>query len=118
MIALSVAEAEHYAFAKGAAMVLGLQSSLQETGFELEAAVDVKSSTAKSLGYHFGVDRTKHMSTRWLWTQEFAQRGNLMTFKVNGKTILSDVLTKAIGRPTLDAHTTRIGTVSIGEARE
>ena len=109
LIALSVGEAEFYALVLGAAILLSLQSLLADLGLSFETQIRADSTTAKAITDRTGVNRTKHIQTRWLWTQERIQAGDISVAHVRSADNFSDVLTKAMSKVLLDKHVKNMG---------
>ena len=99
---LSVGESEYYALVKGAVVGISVVSMLSELGLEVELLVESDPSTAESLANRIGVQRTKHMQSRYLWVQERVLAGDLTTRHVPTKSNWSDILTKPVSRLELD----------------
>ena len=71
----------------GVALALSVQSLLTDLGLAVDVEGHVDSTTAKSLTDRIGVNSTKHIEIRFLWTQERVQRGDLKVkhVRTNGK---------------------------------
>ena len=70
VIGLSSGENEYYALSAGACTGLGVQSFLADWGVTARVQVASDSSAARTFAARRGVGKTKHIQTRYLWTQE------------------------------------------------
>ena len=93
-MAMSSAEAEHYALIEGAIRSLGLQSMLRELGLSKEVWLRTDSSAAKGFSSQRGLGRMRHLEVKELWLQEAVCRGRLRLCKVKGDENPADVFTK------------------------
>jgi len=102
IVSLSVGESEFYAVCKGSAVGLSLVSMLAELGIFMKLEILSDSSTARSLSSRLGVGRNKHMQSRYLWVQERVQAKHLSVHAIPTLDNSADLLTKPVGRQTLD----------------
>ena len=65
-ISLSTGESEYYALVRGGSTALGIQSLLQDLGFDLPAVVESDSNLAKGTVSRIGLGKAKHIQTRYL----------------------------------------------------
>ena len=83
LTALSVGEAEFYAVVKGGQVGLAMRSIYQDLGIPVKVEIQSDSSTSHSLTDRLGAgQRTKHIDTRYFWTQERVQDEDLSIMKV------------------------------------
>ena len=92
--ALSVGEAEYYAVVTGCAEGLGLQSLLQDLGWETGVKVWTDSSTAKAVAGRRGLGKLRHVELKFLWVQEVVRSGRIKMGKIPGTENTADHLTK------------------------
>ena len=94
IIAMSSAEAEHYALVEGATRSLGLQSMMRELGLKRVIFLQTDSSAAKSFASHRGLGRMRHIEVKDLWLQEAIYRSRLKVIKIRGDENPADIFTK------------------------
>ena len=105
LTALSVGEAEFYAVVKGSQVGLSLRSIYQGLGIPMKVEIQSDSSTTNSLTDRFGAgQRTKHIDTRYFWTQERVQDGDLSIKKVLTAKNCAHVGTKPVSASVLQQH--------------
>lgn len=93
-VAMSSAEAELYAFTKGAAMTLGIIAMCADLGLELGAKVHSDASATLSIVQRQGLGKLRHVNVQYLWVQERVRNGDLDVAKVWGKENPADLMTK------------------------
>ena len=105
LTALSVGEAEFYAVVKGGQVGFALRSVYQNLGIPMKIERQRDSSTANSLTDRFGAgQRTKHIDTQYLWTQQRVQDGDLRIKKVLTAKNCADDGTKPVSASVLQQH--------------
>ena len=105
LTALSVGEAEFYAVVKGCQVGLSLRSMYQDLGITTKIEIQSEISTANSLSDRLGAgQRTKHIDTRYFWTQERVQDGDLSVKKVPTAKNCADVGTKPVSASVPQQH--------------
>ena len=112
-VGLNVSECEYYALCHGAAHGLGLKAYLMDLGFDLNLTVLSDSSSALAFGSRRGLGKQRHVQTRYLWLQERVAHGHLHIGRVSTHHNMSDILTKACGRETLQRHMKRMGLIPV-----
>ena len=108
-IALSSGESEFYGIVKAATVGLGIKGLMMDMGLSMELRVNTDSSAAKSIASRRGCGKVRHLEVRELWLQDRVAKGELQVKKVRGEDNLADILTKHVGRETLDKHMTSAG---------
>ena len=86
-VALSSAEAQLYAFTKGAAQGLGLMALLANFGITVEVAVHTGASAAIGVVRRAGFGKLRHLNVRYLWLQDQAKNKAIALHKVAGADI-------------------------------
>ena len=87
---------------KGGQVGLSLRSMYQDMGIPMMIEIQSDSSKANSLTDRLGArQRTKHIDTRYFWTQERVQDGDLSIKKVLPAQNCADVGTKPVSAPVL-----------------
>ena len=96
VIATSSAEAELYAAGRGGCEALGVQSYLQDLGWQRDVAIRIDSSATLCLLNRTGLGRAKHIEIQHLWLQEAVKLKRLSCAKVLGHDNPADLMTKAL----------------------
>ena len=107
-ITLSSGEAELGGVVKAASEALGLQSVAEDLGVLLRIALCTASSDAMGICRRAGIGRVRHLAVGQLWIQELVRDEVLDLDKVKGEHNPADLLTKPLGRATLDGHLERL----------
>ena len=94
-IAQSSGEAGYYALVRAAAEGLGMQSVMQDLGWEMRVRLWVDSSAAKSIASRVGLGRVRHLEVKFLWLQQVVRDRRLEIRKVHGADNPANVLTKS-----------------------
>ena len=102
-VALSSAEAELVAAARGSAEGLSMQALQRDLGQECGLRVHLDSSAAIGVACRKGVGKIRHLDTRLLWIQERVQAGEIAILKVAGTENPADLLTKHLGEEALSS---------------
>ena len=105
IIALSAGEAEQYAINKCAAMALGLQSLLNDTGVSLDVKLFTDASTGKSMATRRGLGKVRHISINELWIQAKVAENIIaivLFFKFNPADLMTKYLSKEEIRQIMD----------------
>ena len=110
---LNVGETEYYALVHGAVHGLGMQSYLVDWGMHLGVIIESDSTSAKSFASRQGLDKQRHVQTRYLWVQERIARKEFEIQKVQGEKNVSDILTKATSGSLLEKHLAKLGQVVV-----
>ena len=93
--ALSSGEAEYYALATGCMEALGVQSLMNDMGWNVEVVVVwTDSNVAKSVACRSGLGKMRHVELKYLWVQELVKTGRIMVRKERGEANVADHLTK------------------------
>ena len=79
-----------------------VQAYLRDLGIDLLFVSESDSSTGKTLVCRRGLGRQRHVQTRYLWIQDMVEANSFATKKVPTADNITDILTKAIDRKTLD----------------
>ncbi len=82
---------------------------MMDTGLSTELRVNTDSSAAKSIASRRGCGKVRHLEVRELWLQDRVAKGELQVKKVKGEDNIADILTKRVGRETLDKHVNAAG---------
>ena len=92
-IALSSGEAETYAYAATSggcdAVLLKACLSYLFPGEELAVKLFIDSSACRAILQRQGVGKVRHLSTRWLWMQQFCKRGVFLIHPIGNKSNVS-----------------------------
>ena len=99
-IALSSAEAEHYAMVDGVVRTMGMQAMCKEIGVKGTSGpiiLHADSSSAKSFACRRGLGKARHIQTRCLWLQKAVADRRMSVRKVAGTANPADLLTKLLG---------------------
>jgi hypothetical protein len=107
-ITLSSGEAELGGVVKAASEALGLQSVAGDLGIQLRIALCADSSAAIGICRRAGIGRVRHLAVGQLWIQELVRDAVVDLYKVQGDHNPADMLTKPLGRATLDGHMGRV----------
>ena len=107
-ITLSSGEAELGGVVKAASEALGLQSVAVDLGIQLRIALCADSSAAIGICRRAGIGRVRHLAVGQLWIQELVRDAVVDLYKVQGEQNPADMLTKPLGRATLDGHMGRV----------
>ncbi len=95
---LSSGESEYYAAVRGAAVLLGMRSLLEDlaVGVKVRLRLKTDSSAAQGFASRKGLGRMRHVSTRYLWLQDKVADKTVEICKVGTKEQLADFLTKPV----------------------
>ena len=108
-ITLSSGEAELVAAVKMSTELIGVLQLAEEWGLKLSGQVYVDSSAALGVVKRRGNGKMRHIRIGMLWVQEKSQSGELGYSKVAGEANPADLMTKYLGRKTVDALLERLG---------
>ena len=100
----SSGEAELGGVVKAASEALGLQGVAEDFGLALTISICTDSSAAVGICRRAGIGRVRHLAVGQLWVQELVRDGAVALYKVKGERNPADLLTKPLGRATLDGH--------------
>ena len=111
VIGLNSAESEYYALTqKGGCSGLGLQSLFADWNLKLQLSLNTDSLSAKAVASRRGAGKsTRHTQTRMLWPQARVAAKHLRVVKVATESNPADMLTKALGRSTVEEFCAEIG---------
>ena len=101
---LNGSECEHYGLTHGAVHGLGLRSYMADLGFEMSLEIKSDSSAARAFASRRGLERQRHVQTRYLWLQERVAPGHLSIQKIKTTYNIVDILTMAASRETSERH--------------
>ena len=109
-VSLSSAEAEYYGLCKGSVASLCLKHLLDEWKVDSKLVMKCDSTAAKAIACRTGVGRTKHVQARFMWLQQHTRdgQGQLIIEKVDGTKNSADLMTKILGRPTIEKQLKRM----------
>jgi hypothetical protein len=96
LIALSSGEAEFYGLVSAASESLGDQSLAEDFGIRLNIRIHMDATAGAAIGSRRGLGRVKHLSTVFLWVQEYVTSGKIRLYKVHTSENPADMLTKAV----------------------
>ena len=92
-VGLNVSECEFHDLVHGAAHRLGLQAYARDLGTNLHLIIESDSSSAKAFASRRGLDKQRHVKTRYLWIQDMVAANSLVIKKVPTADDISDFLT-------------------------
>ena len=92
---------------------LGFKHSCETFGINLPWIVESVYSSAKSFARRQGSGKQRHVQTRFLWIQDMIASNSFVIRKLSTASNVSDILTKAIDRKTLDKHLLSTGFVEV-----
>ena len=105
LTALSDGKAEFYAVVTGGQVGLSLRFIYHDLGIPMKIEIQSDSSTANWLTDRLEAgQRTKHVDTRYFWTQERVQDGDVSIKKVPTAKNCADVGTKPVCASVLQQH--------------
>ena len=111
-IALSAGESEYYSVVKGAAVGFALQALLEDWHiYKMAVELESDSTSAKGTTDRMGLGKLRHVRTRYLWVQERVSNAEMVIHKVPTNKNISDMLTKAVSRPSMDKHLATMGQI-------
>ena len=108
-IALSTAEAELGAAARGGAEGIGIQSTLADFGVKVGLRLRSDATAAIGISQRLGLGKVRHLSVADLWLQQKVRDGDLAIEKVDGRHNPSDMMTKPLDGPKIATHLCTIG---------
>ena len=108
-IALSTAEAELGAAARGGAEGIGIQSTLADFGVRVGLRLRSDATAAIGISQRLGLGKVRHLSVADLWLQQKVRDGDLAIEKVDGRHNPSDMMTKPLDGPKIATHLCTIG---------
>ena len=111
--AMSSGEAELYGCVKGSAEGLGVVSAMKDLGEKRMLRVGLDSSAALGIVRRVGLGKLKHVDTKYLWVQHARKQGRLSVFKIDGKLNGANLMTKYMGRETLESDMSHCGLVTL-----
>ena len=101
-LALSSGEAEYAALVKTASCGLGLQSMMLDLGIAAQVKLECDSAAAIGIASRVGLGKLRHLEVHLLWLQELVRDKRVQLHKVDGKSNISDFLTKFCKKEVLD----------------
>ena len=108
-ITLSSGEAELVAAVKMSTELIGIEQLMYEWGMDARCVVYVDSSAALGVVKRKGNGKMRHIRVGMLWIQQKSEDGELTYHKVLGTENPGDLMTKNVGRTTLDKLAAKIG---------
>ena len=111
--AMSSGEAELYGCVKGSAEGLGVVSGMKDLGETRRLNVSLDSSAALGIVRRVGLGKLKHVDTKYLWVQHARKEGRLSVFKIDGKLNGANLMTKYMGKETLETDMENCGLVTL-----
>jgi len=96
LIALSSGEAEFYGLVSAASESLGDRSIIEDFGIHVQIHISMDATAGAAIGSRRGLGRVKHLSTIFLWVQDYVTRGEIKLGKVHTSENPADILTKAV----------------------
>ena len=96
VISLSSGDSEYYSLVSVASEALGHQSVLGDMGISAGCKIHMDATAGTSLGSRRGFGKAKHISTIFLWVQDYVSTGKLRLSKKHTSEMLADVLTKPV----------------------
>ena len=111
-VALSTMEAEYVALAHATKDSLWLRTFVSDLGFPLENPTSILCDNQAAIAYAHDNQfhaRAKHISTRYHFTRDHIQKGDISVQYVPTKDNHADMFTKALPRPSHLFHTSSIG---------
>ena len=104
-VALSSAEAEFTALARGASEAIYMKNVLEELGHHVPAPVLLTDSKAAvDMTKKRVVGRVKHLDRRIFFVRELVDDGKIVVRHIAGASNPADILTKHVDRATLERH--------------
>ena len=101
VIATSSAEAELYGIIGAASEAIGLKSTFKDMNVMVDIVLEVDASAAIVMATRRGLGKTKHISTAYLWIQEWTNDGRIQIVKRATDEMLADFLTKPTSETTI-----------------
>jgi len=92
--ALSSGEADHYAIIEGASRALGVQSLMDDMGYECKIKMRSDSSAGRAISLRKGTGKVRHLQVKYLWIQDALFEKRLVIEKVKGIENPADIGTK------------------------
>ena len=108
-IALSTAEAELGAAARGGAEGIGIQSTSGDFGIKVGLRLRSDATAAIGISQRLGLGKVRHLSDADLWLQQKVRDVDLAIQKVDGRYNPSDMMTKPLDGPKIATHLCTIG---------
>ena len=96
LIALSSGEAEFYGLVSACSETLSDQSLMSDWGIKVPIRIHMDATAGAAIGSRRGIGRVKHLSTCFLWVQDYVTRGAIKLLKVHTTENLADMLTKPV----------------------
>ena len=108
-ISLSSCESEYHGIVKCAAIGIGARSMLSDLACVLTSWYALTRQVDWTVGSRRGLDRLRHVQTRYWWVQQRVQQGDLRLKKEPGDTNVSDALTKSLDEKRMTNLLTMMG---------
>lgn len=109
IVTISSGESEFMAGLKAACQLLAALSMMSEIGLVLEGEVETDSSAGLGMSSKIGLQKTKHIETKYLWIQQAVKQQRFKMKKVDGKTNQADLLTKHVDYVTMQRYMKALG---------
>ena len=110
-ISLSSGEAELHGIAYGAAHALGIQSLMKDAGWDIHVHMHSDATAAIGIARRKGLGKIRHLDCTDLWIQDKIRSKNMKLSKVLGTDNMADVLTKYVGKKTMDSAIARMNLI-------
>ena len=81
---------------------MGIRSMMSDLGIDFGIKVKTDSTAAKGIASRSGLGKVRHIEVAQLWVQEKVRSGDIILEKVDGKSNLSDCLTKYVSREEIE----------------
>ena len=98
-------------------MDLGFKHSCETFGINVPSIVESDSSSAKSYASRRGLGKQRRVQTRYLWIQDMIAANSFVIRNLPTTSNVSDILTKAIDRKTLDKDLSTMGFLEVAASK-
>ena len=88
---------------------LGDRSIIADFGIHVQIHTSMDATAGAAIGSRRGQGRVKHLSTIFLWAQDYVTRGEIKLGNVHTSENLADILTKAVSGSLIRAVTEALG---------
>ncbi len=107
-VALSSAESELYAAARGVQEALGIASILADWGVPVKACLYTDAKAALGIIAREGLGKVRHVDTHWLWLQQLRKDKKVAYNKIWGEDNPADVCTKHLSQDKMEKHVAKL----------
>ena len=108
-LSLSSAESEWYALVRGGCVAIGFANMAKDLGRVLQPRLHGDATAASGIAHRRGAGRVRHSEVRTLWLQRHITEKKIILHRRPGNLNESDIGTKYLPRPALDAILGRLG---------